>query len=117
MIMKDWMEKVEQLAEISSENAFRVCGTNVDDIFNHLLYLTMINHVITNHEYGTVLRSHLHFFLGRNPEGVSYFSSVGYKHLSEENKTEEICTSPKRAAAMLLILGEIVSEEMNTSEE
>lgn len=117
MIMKDWMEKVEQLAEISSENAFRVCGTNVDDIFNHLLYLTMINHVITNHEYGTVLRSHLHFFLGRNPEGVSYFSSVGYKHLSEENKKEEICASPKRAAAMLLILGEIVSEEMNTSEE
>lgn len=52
--MKEWMEKVEQLSETSSENAFRVCGTNAEEIFDHLLYLTIINHVITNHEYGTV---------------------------------------------------------------
>ena len=115
-IMKEWMEKVEQLSETSSENAFRVCGTNAEEIFDHLLYLTIINHVITNHEYGTVLRSHLHFFLGRNPEGVSYFGGLGYRHLSDERKADEICTSPKRAAAMLMILGEVVSEEIDNKE-
>ncbi len=30
--MKEWMEKVEQLSETSSENAFRVCGTNAEEI-------------------------------------------------------------------------------------
>jgi len=107
-IMQEWMEKVEELAGESGNNAYKVCGTESEEIFGNLFYLTIINHIITNHEYGTVLGSHLHYFLGRNPEGISYFKNAGYRHLPQSDLKEEITKNPQLSAAMLLILGESV---------
>ena len=115
-IMKEWMEKVEVLAKESNQNAYRVCGTTEDEIFDNLFYLTIINHVITNHEYGTVLGSHLHYFLGRNPEGISYFQDKGYRHLKNNEKMKEITGQPQLSATMLLILGESVSGNTDMEE-
>ena len=85
------MTRAENIAEQARGFVFQTKG-NADenshrDLLREMMYLTMIDHMITNYEYGTVIENHLHYFMGRNEAAISYIDNVGeknYKLISEE---------------------------------
>ena len=110
-IMNRWMNKVERIVKDSKQSPYFVTGDKDTNMLNNMLCLAMIDHVITNHEYVTVLENHLHYFLGRNTEGISFIEGIGKVHASAADVQMEITKQPELAATLMFMLGEIITEE------
>lgn len=104
-IMTKLSSHVEKLTESMKENAYRVSDTNIEEECNNLVFLSIINYVITNHEYVTVDMDQLHFFLGRNDKAVCLVPGHGIKE-----GTPGIGDSAFRDSAFLMMLCEIMLE-------
>ena len=72
--MKILMQEGERIAEASKNAGLLV---NIDEkqggaaeMLRDIARLTVVDHIITNHEYAMVLQNHLHYMLGRNAESV-----------------------------------------------
>ncbi len=115
-IMDRWMNKAERIVEESKQSAYFVTGDSNIDMLSDMLCLAVIDHVITNHEYVTVLESHLHYFLGRNSEGVSFIEGIGKVHSSAADVQIEITKQPELTATLMFMLGEIITEDTRTRE-
>ncbi len=110
-IMKMLMAQAEEIAEEARLSIYLTAGNeqqdNNDQLLLDVMYLTVVNHIITNHEYETVIENHLHYFLGRNGNAVSYIDHAG------ENNYESIDSSPgimkqfDADSKLILILSEI----------
>lgn len=87
-IMEMLMDKAEKISEAARSDIYFTTGNKEQDNNNQLLldmiYLAVVNRVITNHEYETIIENHLHYFLGRNDKAVSYIDKAG------ENSYENI---------------------------
>lgn len=83
------MNRVEEIAGDSKTEAYLTCGNKEQDNNEELLAdmekLSVVNYIIANHEYDTVLENHLHYFLGRNTKCLSYVENAGYTHCAEED--------------------------------
>lgn len=115
-IMDRWMNKAERIVEESKQSAYFVTGDTNTDMLSDMLCLAVVDHVITNHEYVTVLESHLHYFLGRNSEGVSFIEGIGKVHSSAADVQIEITRQPELTATLMFMLGEIITEDTRTKE-
>ncbi len=115
-IMDRWMNKAENIVEESKQNAYFVTGDTNTDMLSDMLCLAVIDHVITNHEYVTVLESHLHYILGRNSQGVSLIEGIGKAHSSVADARIEITKQPELTATLMFVLGEIITEDTRTEE-
>lgn len=94
------MEDAGQIAKLSRENAFGVAEDwNEKDVFwKNMTVMSVVNYVITNHEYAAVIKNHFDYLMGRNPEGRKELLSDVWK-------------DPVYMAKYLLILSEISSHE------
>ena len=70
MIMDLIMTKAENISYTAREAVYLTAGNKQQDNNNQLLLemmcLSVVNRIISNHEYETVIENHLHYFLGRN---------------------------------------------------
>lgn len=75
-LIRKIMEEAEYIAEQSRQSAFLVCGesSDTDTLLQQAGRLCVVNHIITNHEYGTVIDNHLHYLLGRNAESICHIA-------------------------------------------
>lgn len=98
----------EQAAEVSknaSRSTFYVSAlrepyeTNL--ILRDTTVLTLINYIITNHEYSTLQKDYLDYFLGRNPRALCLVEGFGTRNVWEEGM-EEI--NGENAALLYLLL-------------
>jgi hypothetical protein len=48
--------------------------------------LALVNYIITNHEYTTLQKNYLDYFLGRNPQNVCYVDGFGTLNAVDETK-------------------------------
>ncbi len=106
-IISDLMREVEGIAAAYNENIYMTVQERSDGMFQDMIKLAVVNYVITNHEYVTVQENQLHYLLGRNPQGVSYFPA-GADHAEGNMITEHA----EQASAVILLMCEIVKAEM-----
>lgn len=70
VIMDLIMTKAEKISYTAREAVYLTAGNTQQDNNNQLLLemmcLSVVNCIISNHEYETVIENHLHYFLGRN---------------------------------------------------
>jgi endoglucanase len=87
-IMKTITLMAEDISARASLSQYLTAGNakqdNNGELLADMFFLAIVNHVITNHEYGMVIENHLHYFMGRNSAGISYIDEIGelnYKEL------------------------------------
>lgn len=104
-----WMDDVEKMSQLSSQNPYLVCDSDLQQICENMSKLALINYIITNHEYVTVQENHLHYLLGRNAEGISYISGMG---VQSAKPAECISADSYRNSALVFMMSEIIKGEM-----
>ena len=113
-VIKLIMEMGEDISADAKGNYYQV-NTKLYENGNELLLwnmtvMTVVDYVIGNHEYDTLLENHLHYLMGRNPQAVSYIPNVGNdtKALSEHTI---ITDSIVDTAAYFFMMNEITDNE------
>ena len=79
--------------------------------------LAVVDHIITNHEYATVLENHLHYMLGRNLQSISYLNDVGERNYRNVDDAPGVMNQVDLNAELLLMFAEIMDDERVVSEE
>lgn len=110
-MIKKIMEEAENIAETSKQNSFLVYtekGTaDKEMLLREMLRICVVNHVITNHEYNTVIENHFHYLMGRNPDSICH---VSYWE-GQDLQTEDILENPVLNAAFIFMLSELLSNQ------
>ena len=78
--------------------------------------LAVVDHIITNHEYATVLENHLHYLLGRNLQSISYLDGAGSRNYKEIDEKQGIMKQVELNAELVLMMSAIM-EELKQGEE
>ena len=78
--------------------------------------LAVVDHIITNHEYETVLENHLHYMLGRNQQSISYLDGAGDRNYKDIDEKQGIMNQVELNAELVLMMSAIM-EELQTEEE
>lgn len=69
-VMNLLMEKAEEISYVAREAVYFAAEKGEQDYCGQMLLemmnLSVVNRIISNHEYETVIENHLHYFLGRN---------------------------------------------------
>lgn len=108
-IINSLMEDVEVISQMSSQNPYLVCDTDIQEICEKMSELALVNYIITNHEYVTVQENHLHYLLGRNAGGISYIAGAG-----QQGAQMQMCISADsyQNSALVFMMSEIIKEEL-----
>lgn len=111
-VMKVLMNKAEDVSLRTRESFYGTEGNDAQDnnalLLQNMLYLTMIDHVITNHEYETLIENHLHYFMGRNDKAISYIDNVGERNYKEIDESLGIMKQFDADSKLIFMLSEIV---------
>ena len=83
---------------------------NNDELLHKMERLTVVDHIITNHEYTTVLENHLHYFLGRNAMSISYLDGLGSRNYQTINEKSGIMNQVDLNAKLILLMSAIEKE-------
>ncbi|MBQ7954533.1 MAG: glycoside hydrolase family 9 protein [Lachnospiraceae bacterium] len=109
--LKDMMEQAELISGTASDKIFLVgtkpAGRDKDTFFAQMTVMVLVDYIITNEEYGSLIEDHEHYLMGRNELGVSYFD-LG----SCENPAQEMLSDhPVYLAKYIVILSEIMNRK------
>lgn len=118
-VMKILMQEGERIAEASKNAGLLVSVEDQDsgaDLLRDIARLTVVDHVITNHEYATVLQNHLHYMLGRNLKSISYLDDAGSRNYKDIDEDKGIMNRIDLNAELVLMMSAIM-EELETAEE
>ena len=74
-----------------------------------MMILTMVDYVIANHEYENVIENHLHYFMGRNRQSISYIDRVGENNYRLIDENLGIMKGFDADSKLIFMLSEIVS--------
>lgn len=111
-IMKMLMAQAEDISAVSKDSVYLAAGDGAQDKNNSLLldmmYLTVVDHIISNHEYETVIENHLHYFLGRNDKAISYIDDVGENNYESIDSSLGIMKQFDADSKLIFMLSEIV---------
>lgn len=88
-LIENLMNRVERIAGDSKTKEYMTRGnkeqSNNSELLAEMEMLSVVNYIIANHEYDTVLENYLHYFLGRNTKCISYVTDAGYTPCTEED--------------------------------
>lgn len=119
-IMKILMQEGERIAESSKDSGLLINAGGEQDngakLLGDIARLTVVDHVITNHEYATVLQNHLHYMLGRNLQSVSYLDDVGSRNYMEVDEGQGIMDQIDLNAELILLMSAVTEELKITTE-
>ncbi|MBQ0042470.1 MAG: glycoside hydrolase family 9 protein [Lachnospiraceae bacterium] len=105
-IMSALTAQAMQLSHNSEGSSFLVSNSDLDVQCANVVRISIINYVITNHEYVKVQNDYLHFLLGRNVEAKSYIDGYGVNSADcVINNNADYVTS------LILAMCEILSEQ------
>lgn len=114
-IMKALMQDAEAVSEASRQSPYLAAGNdeqdNNDELLRNMTCLTVVDHIITNHEYETVIENYLHYFSGRNAQALSYLDHVGTRNYKEHSEVMGIMNQFDSNSQLILMIGEIINDE------
>ncbi len=115
------MRKGETISYASKDSKLLV---NTDEkqggnagLLRDMARLAVVDHIITNHEYGTVLENHAHYMLGRNLQSISYLDGVGGRNYRDVDVSLGIMNQVDQNAELLLLFAAIMDDELVVAEE
>lgn len=92
-IMKKIMKQAEEISLTSGKNNYYVSEkreyNDIDGKLRDMSNLALVNYIITNHEYSTLQRNYMDFFLGRNPGNVCLVNGFGTENAEESPNINE----------------------------
>lgn len=91
-------------------------GSNAG-LLRKMTRLAVVDHIITNHEYATVLENHIHYMLGRNLLSISYLDGEGERNYRDIDVSLGIMNQVDLNAELLLLLAAIMDDELVVGEE
>ncbi|MCR4706038.1 MAG: glycoside hydrolase family 9 protein [Lachnospiraceae bacterium] len=107
--IKRIMDEAERIAaNAGRENYFvfsEEASRNPESLFSKVVHMCVVNHVITNYEYNTVIENHFHYLMGRNPQGICHALGWNGKDLAPT----DIFANPYQNAQFIFILSELIS--------
>lgn len=113
-IMTMLMNEAEEISGGAKNSVYMTAGNKQQDNNNELLlnmlYLAVVNHIISNHEYETVIENHLHYFLGRNHMAVSYIENAGENNYEDIDSSLGIMKQFEADSKLIFMLSEIRSQ-------
>lgn len=81
MVMKRIMKQAEEISRTAGKNNYYVSEkreyNDINGKLKDMSNLALVNYIITNHEYSTLQRNYLDYFLGRNPYNICYIDGFG----------------------------------------
>lgn len=111
-ISKALMDKGEEISEKARNSVFLTAGSmeqeGYQEMLLNMMYLTMIDHMISNHEYENIIENHLHYFMGRNEKAVSYIEHVGENNYRLIDESAGIMKQFDADSKLIFMLSEIV---------
>jgi endoglucanase len=114
---------ISQLMEQAEEITAKLDGTfsvsdfentrQGDQLFWHLILLSVVEYAITNHEYGQVIENQYHFLCGRNDKAYRYWrdETVDKEENEQANDDLQIRANPVWTAGFVMLLSEILTYE------
>lgn len=78
-MMNRFLEEAERIAGESRQKPYLVGSEEVDDILTDMTIMGIVDYVITNHEYSTVIENHIHYMLGRNEMSTDHSQNLSAK--------------------------------------
>ena len=104
----------ERAAEIATEsrNSYYQINLNKEDekLLWDMVVFSLIDKVISNHEYAAIIENHLHYFVGRNPSAASMIDGIGEHSYMEEKGMESVMDGSFRQSVLLFMLSQINDE-------
>lgn len=112
-LCSSFMETIRaEASEIAADSKNSYYQVNLqketEEILWDMVVFTVVDKVISNHEYATVIENHLHFLLGRNSSAVSLIDGIGAK--SDTEKTESVMDGGFKESVILFMLSEVNDE-------
>lgn len=113
-IIKEMLSDVEAISFASKNSKYLTEGNkeqnNNKELLQKMVRLAVVDHIITNHEYMTVLENHLHYFLGRNAQSVSYIDDVGSRNYEQIDQKTGIMKQIDSNAELIVLLSAIEAD-------
>ena len=110
------LQDVEEISFGSKNSKYLTEGNQAQNNNSELLWkmtrLAVVDHIITNHEYTTVLENHLHYFLGRNAQSISYIDDVGSRNYESIDEKIGIMKQVDLNAELILLMSAIEDKLM-----
>lgn len=113
-ITKQLMQRAE---DISAQARDSWCFTegnaeqdNNDELLQNMMVLTMVNQIISNHEYKTIIMNHLHYFMGENRKSICYIDQVGSKNYKDIDENLGIMKQFEEDSKLIFMLSEILCD-------
>lgn len=104
-LMKKVSTQAEQVSLQGNRNTYYISGErqayDVDGMLKDASVIAFMNYIITNHEYTTLQRNYLEYFLGRNPKAICLVDGFGTRSVIPE---ENIRINPNNGALFYLLL-------------
>ncbi len=91
-------------------------GSNAG-LLRSMTRLAVVDHIITNHEYATVLENHIHYMLGRNLLAISYLDGEGERNYRDIDVSLGIMNQVDLNAELLFLLAAVMDDELVVGEE
>ena len=70
----------------------------------------MVDYMIANHEYESLIENHLHYFLGRNPQAICYINNIGIGNGRPSDDGMGIMKQFEADSKLIFMLSEIVEK-------
>lgn len=116
-IMKQLMNGAEEISEEARKSQYLTAGNreqdNNDQLLHQMMRLTVVDHIIANHEYETVIENHLHYLLGRNSKAISYLDDAGEKNYADIDIRLGIMNRFDLNAELIFMMSEVMSWHRN----
>ena len=113
--IKILMQQAERISYAAKNSRLLVDEEKIQKSNSELLQditrLSVVDHIITNHEYATVLENYLHYFLGRNLQSVSYLDGAGDRSYREIDEKQGIMNQVDLDAQLLLMMSAVLNYE------
>ena len=106
------MSQAEDIAKTAKQSVYLTVGNeeqnNSDQLLLEMMYLSVVNHIISNHEYETVIENHLHYLLGRNGKAVSYIDYEGEENYENVDNSVNIMKQFEADSEFIFMLSGII---------
>lgn len=113
-LIKVLMLEGERISYASKNSKFLVSmdeqQSGSAELLRDITRLAVVDHIITNHEYATVLQNHLHYMLGRNLLSISYLDGTGSRNYVNFNEKQGIMNQVELNAELILMMSSIMEE-------
>lgn len=111
-ITRELMQKAEEISEAAGSSGYLVEEGEGNEhnlkLLQNMMYLTMVDYMIANHEYDSAIENHFHYLMGRNEQAVCYIEKEGENNYIQTDETLGIMKQFGADSKLIFMLSEIV---------